>query len=417
MTILIALVNLMAIAILSRWEWKKLATSDTLTYWAGLLLRLIGGLSVGIIYKYYYDRSGDTFLFFDDATKLINTCYHDPGAYLKFLLTGDSPVDIATTGSRSMFFVTILSVVNLATDNNYWISSLWFSFFSFWCSYRLVLKLDSIFPDGRMASRIALLFLPSVVFWSSGIIKESVAFGAMAILAVHFLSMMRSQKLTLTGFLALGFYTYLLLSLKYYWGAVLIPSMVTSLFVYWTFGRKKRNAWAMAGIWVLVFVLLAFVASFTHPNFYFERFLTVIVGNHDEFVRISRPDNLIGFYNLSADWLSILINSPWALWSGLFRPMIFEAGAMMGLVGSLENLFFLVLVFWKLKFIRIPLSDNRLIVIATVVYIVVLCIFLALSTPNFGTLSRYRVGFLPFFVLLILNDHPVLRIISKWKIQ
>jgi len=30
----------------------------------------------------------------------------------------------------------------------------------------------------------------------------------------------------------------------------------------------------------------------------------------------------------------------------------------------------------------------------------VLAVFLALSTPNFGTLSRYRVGFIPFFVFL-----------------
>ncbi len=67
----------------------------------------------------------------------------------------------------------------------------------------------------------------------------------------------------------------------------------------------------------------------------------------------------------------------------------------------------LALVIWKLRHIHMPANGNRLIVMAALVFICVLCIFLALSTPNLGTLSRYRVGFLPFFVLLTLADHPV----------
>lgn len=430
MTILFTLINLTAIAFLARWEWRRTAISDTPTYWTALALRLIGGISIGILYKYYYDLSGDTFVFFNDAVQLADYFYTDPPGYLKFLVTGETPIDIVTTEPRSVFYVTILSVVNLITGNNYWLSSLWFSFFSFWCSYRLVIKLDSVFPAAGMASRISLLFIPSVVFWSSGIIKESLAFGAIAILFVHFLSMMRSKRLKLRAFMALGFYTYLLLSLKYYWGAVLIPSMVTSLIVYWIFARRKQNALAMTGTWILVFGLLSLIASFTHPNFYMERFLAVIVENHDIFVRISRPDNLIEYYDLSANWGSILINSPWALFSGLFRPMVLEARSMIGVAAAVENLFFLVLVFWKLKHIltagrQDPMSleekptdvgRSRLIVMAVIVYIVVLCVFLALSTPNFGTLSRYRVGLLPFFALLILFNHPVLRSISSWKI-
>jgi hypothetical protein len=413
MTFLFTLINLAGISLLSRWEWKRSAASDTLTYWTALVLRLVGGLSIGLLYTYYYRMSGDTFVFFNDAAKLADLFYSDPRAYLDFIVTGNNPVSIETTEPRSIFFVTILSVVNVATYNNYWLSSLWFSFFSFWCSYRLVTKLDSVFPAARMASRVALLFVPSVVFWNSGIIKESVAFGGVAILAGHFLSLMRWQKLRWTGYVGIVISIYLLLSLKYYWGAVLIPSLVSSLIVHWVMARKERSVWATAAVWIVVFMIVCVAASFTHPNFYMERFLYVIVENHDAFVSISSPENVINYYNLSADWMSIALNSPWAFWSGLFRPMIFEAGSVTGIVASVENLFLLVLVFWKLRSMRMPLTENRLIAMSTVVYIAVLCIFLALSTPNFGTLSRYRVGFLPFFVVLILKDHPVFRFIKS----
>ncbi|HZY80055.1 MAG TPA: hypothetical protein VFE50_11065 [Cyclobacteriaceae bacterium] len=409
MTFLFIVVNLSVIFFLSRMESRRSAASNKIIYWTGLSLRLVGGLAIGIVYQYYYHTSGDTFVFFNDATQLANLFYSDPGAYLEFLATGESPIGLVTIEGRSVFFVAIVSIVNLVTYNNYWLTSLWFSFFSFWSSHRLAVKLDPIAP----ASRIALLFVPSVIFWTSGIIKESIAFGATAIIVIHFVSLMRNQKLTLIGWVALAVNLYLLLALKYYWGAVLIPCLLTSLIVQWRFRNKKP--WVTAGIWILVFTLLSAIASFTHPNFYMERFFAVIVENHDKFVSISRPGNLVEFNNLSASWVSIATNSPLALWSGLFRPMIFEADSLAGIVAAVENLFLLVLVVWKLKSLKMPSPENRLIAMAAIAYIIVLCVFLALSTPNLGTLSRYRVGFLSFFVLIILNDHPLLRIISKWK--
>jgi hypothetical protein len=39
-------------------------------------------------------------------------------------------------------------------------------------------------------------------------------------------------------------------------------------------------------------------------------------------------------------------------------------------------------------------------------------VFLALSTPNFGTLSRYRAGFLPFFVFVIAYRNPIVEWVS-----
>jgi hypothetical protein len=49
------------------------------------------------------------------------------------------------------------------------------------------------------------------------------------------------------------------------------------------------------------------------------------------------------------------------------------------------------------------------------VYVVVLVSFLALSTPNFGTLSRYRIGALPALVILCLNPlTPMGRRLVQW---
>ena len=403
MIILVALINVAFIGFLAYREWWKQVTSDSLVYWSAFSLRLIAGICVGVIYKYYYGL-GDTLTLFDDACKLVDLLYADPASYLSTLFS---------SGSRSAFFVRIVSVVNIITANNYWLTSLWFSFFSFWCSYRLVMKLDFVIPWSRIASRVGLLFFPSVVFWSSGIVKETLAFGAVAMLAFYFLGLMRGRRITWRSLIGIIFFSWLLLDLKYYWGAVLMPSMITALVIHYFVERKTWNAWILISTWLGVFALLLIAVTFTHPNFYMDRFLSVIVDNYNAYEKMSRTDNLVVYYNLSPTWGSIIVNSPLALLSGLFRPTILDTASPTSIAAGLENLLLLILVLGKLARLRMPSGENRLIAFTTLVYVVVLCVFLALSTPNLGTLSRYRVGFLPFFAIALLINNPILNPILK----
>jgi hypothetical protein len=259
---------------------------------------------------------------------------------------------------------------------------------------------------------VGLLFFPSVVFWSSGIIKETLALGAVAMVAFHFLSLIRDQKITWRSLIGLIFFLWLLLNLKYYWAAVLLPSMIAGLAIHWTVERKTQKPTILAIAWVSVFLLLSIAATFSHPNFYLDNLLSVIVENHNAYKNVSRPGGIIGYYDLSASWWSVIVNSPLALLSGLFRPTIFEASSLTNFAAGIENLLLLVLVLFRLRSVRMPIAENRLIVFSTLGYIMVLCVFLALSTPNLGTLSRYRVGFLPFFVVLILVNHPLLKLFN-----
>jgi hypothetical protein len=149
-----------------------------------------------------------------------------------------------------------------------------------------------------------------------------------------------------------------------------------------------------------------------HPNFYLNRFLDVLITNHNDFVAISKPDALIHFYQLEPSWFSIFINSPWALFSGILRPFLWEANGLTGLLAAIENLIVLVLIGSAFVKRAMP-TENRILLFSTLTYIVLLCIFLTLSTPNLGTLSRYRVGFLPFLVFAVSYRNPLLKYLSE----
>lgn len=401
MIIFVGLINIFFIGLLAARARRHLAPGSSGTFWPALGLRLAAGISIGVFYLVTYNGKGDTFHFFNSATALSAYFYIDPSVYFEYFFSAES-LDFIDADPRSLFFIKIVSVVNILTLNNYYITSMWFSLFSFICSFRLVAKLDLLFPSTTIASRIALLFVPSVVFWSSGLLKESLAFGAVQVLSLYFLSFMHDEKVTFKSGVEIVLSLVLLLSLKYYWAGVLLPSMITALVI-----RKIDPKKYVASWYLISFILLCVIVSFTHPNFYLSRFLSVIVDNNRTYVN----DDLIRYYHLSPTWTSILVNSPVALFSGLFRPL-FNFSSIPGVLASVENLVLFGLFIWKMKSIRFPAAENRLTLFAVLTYITVLCIFLALSTPNLGTLSRYRVGFLSFFVLLILADHPILNFIN-----
>jgi hypothetical protein len=131
--------------------------------------------------------------------------------------------------------------------------------------------------------------------------------------------------------------------------------------------------------------------------------------NYEGFAELSKPGDAILYEGLRAEATSVLRYAPKALFSGLFRPFVWEAGNFFQLAAGLENAVLLVLLLtsWP-QWRNAVRSPQRILIFSAIVYCTLLCIFLALSTPNFGTLARYKVGFLPFFVLLTAAGNPFL---------
>jgi hypothetical protein len=400
--------------------WKKTVSPFRNIFWPSLIVKLFAGISLGLVYKFYYSTN-DTFIFFNDAVVLTSYARQNFSGYLEFLWNsnGTLPFDtIITSEPRSLFFIKILSIVNLFTFDNYWLSSLWFSFFSFTGSWFLFVRLNDLGKDLFWPAALSLLLLPSSLFWGSGIIKESLALGSLFFILEFFLLLCQRRKTKIINW-AWGFIcAYFLWYLKYYWAVLLFPTLLTFILVeFFIFPFfKLKIFWQQIAIWSFLFLIICLCATFVHPNFYLERILGVIVDNYNIFLSVSGDKGVIHFYHLTPGWISILLNSPWALISGLFRPVLFETSSLLQIISGIENLFlfiFCVSSFRNLK--GLAGSPHRILIYSAVVYILLLCIFLALSTPNFGTLSRYRVGFLPLFALLILYRNPLLSRISLFK--
>jgi len=421
MSIVVGIVNVALIAFLSYRLWQGDSSALKPIYWHALLFKLLSGIALGLLYTYYYN-GGDTFNYFNDGVKLANLAREDVTSYVRFLWSGDESFsiwrDLTYKQPRAMFLSKITSIFCILSANSYWVSSLWFSLISFYGAWKLARKALVLTSDSRFAVALAFLFFPSVVFWTSGLIKESLAMAALFFLCFVFLQIWTKEKIRLLDWVLTVIAVWVLWNLKYYYLGLFLPIVITALMVRWIFSRiTTKSLIGKVFLWCIIFIAPLLLISSLHPNFYPQRFLQVVVSSYHEFHTISGPGDVIHYGTMEPTIAGIMKNVPLAIVSGLYRPAFTEVTTGLQILSATENLLLILLTIAALTRAKESLkSKHRLLIFSLLVYVLVLCIFLALSTPNFGTLSRFRVGFLPFFVLLITIANPlVTRLVrAKW---
>ena len=389
-------------------------------FFPALTVKVAAGIVVGFLYQYYYPNGGDTWLYFRDGQLLATLARNDFSGYWQLLWASEGELPASVTFGfhepRALFFVKVVSFFNLISLDNYWVISVYFSLFAFLGSWFLLKQLTAQIPNSKLPGAISLLFFPSLVFWSSGLIKESLAMAGLYFIGGIFIRLWFSEKFRLSHILPLLLSVWIVWNLKYYYAAVFFAVGITTLaFKYVVIRGRYRGSFVKeCGIWLLIFVLAIVSVTFLHPNFSPQQLLAVIVDNNKAYAVISAPEDQVHFFSLQRSWGSLAINSPWALMSGLFRPFVWESGTILQFVASIENLLLLtVFVVAVSKTRQVFESNHRMLVFAAMVYVILLAVFITLSTPNFGTLSRYRVGYLPFFVMIVLSARPVLSLLER----
>lgn len=370
---------------------------------AGLILKLIAGLILGLIYKYHY-KEGDTFIYFQEAATISNYLIDHPFQFFQIYFNTDQVDELTNqivfgNQPRAFLFSKIVCIFYIFSGGNYWIISVFLSLINFICIQLLVQEIGKKFEGLKKASAISFYFLPTFVFWTSGLLKESLAIGALAVAVGVVVRFSRIQKYSnFTHWIYLIISSALLWKLKYFYAAIAIP-ILFGLLLYLVISKWKKvhPGWLLFG-----FMMGVLLVSNLHPNLYFSRVLEVIYTNYQLGISASES-SVIHYYNFDGSWHGFLLNLPIAFFSGLFRPFIFDVSNPLQFVVALENLtvfLLLIISMWKIRF-RIPLKNPF--VLAASVYVGSLAVLLAFATPNLGTLSRYKVGYWPFFVLLVLT--------------
>lgn len=414
MAFLIGFFNALAILVFIYYWYKHLPNSPIKAFFIpALALKLGAGLLMGILYQWHY-TGGDTLSYFQDAQILANLAYQSPAAYWE-ALTGSAPVNLQYADQpRALAIVKLISIPAIISYNNYWISSIYFSLISFIGMWKLCSLLAALQPNFKYAAVIAFLFYPSVVFWSSGLLKEPLVMACLAICLVIYLRyIVENRSVPLKNILLSLLLMYIIWQLKFYYAAVFVPLLVVCVGV--TFLKNLspwfRNSLIMQLlVTILLPLVIYFPLSLLNPILNFQNLFAEIIRNHDWYLinGVLPQEGYIHFSTLKPEITSFIGNAPLALFSGLFRPLAFDATNLLQFIAGVENTTLLILFIAALPTVnRIRNSRFAYLFFITVLYIVILAIFLAFAAPNFGTLMRYKTAFLPFLVFLVLADNPL----------
>ena len=269
------------------------------------------------------------------------------------------------------------------------------------------------FPQYRISALIAFLFFPTVVFWSSGIIKESVSVACIMVISSLALSLIFRNRFPRSLFLLLFPTVIILWMLKYYYLIVLIPAWAVIIIYY----QLKPMSFFKIFLLALIPFMIIWLGGLAHPNLKLERIPVVVYDNYLAYSAISKPDNLINFPTLKPEAESLIVNFPKAVIIGITSPLFSFSHNWLKAIISLENLYIVVLILTSLTNLqRLKSSPYSFLIIITILFIFIMAGFLSLSSPNLGSLSRYKVVFMPFLIFIVTIDNPLIKRIKFFNL-
>lgn len=391
-------------------------------YTRGLIVKILGAVCFCLIYALYY-KGGDTVnyflgidammdVFLDEPVKYFELLFHQKDAFSKeaFSSVDNFPPYYMYRDSRTFTVIKISSLFSLPGFGGFLSTTVLISTFIYSWVWKLYLFLAKRYKNDIKSINFAILFLPSTVFWGSGIMKDTFTFGAACYSVYGLHQFFIQRKRLLKTIIQLIFAFYIIITVKAYIMFALLPGLL----IFANFERLKKIKSTFVKVIVLPFsIIIVFIVLDTllfdfndlFGKYSADRILEEAVIQNADLQRGVYGTNSFDIGEFSPTIQGVLGKFFPAISAALFRPFIWESGGSPTMIFSgLETtfifiLFILVLLKGPILMIRTIISDPFL--VFCVLFTLILGFGVGLSTSNFGALVRYKIPYLPFFVFLL----------------
>lgn len=383
-------------------------------------------------FMFYYVlilRGGDSTAFWMGGVKLNKLFFANPGVFFSELLNFNKNADrdILTYFNVGLppgwiyreyaawFVSKISAVLSFITFRSYIATSLIITYavaLASWRFFELVVRQNIV--SVRNAA-LAILFIPSVGFWCSGISKDSITFLAILYWLVILFNLFNGyKKVNFKNILILIICAFVMLNIR---GVVFYVIILTStLGIIAGYQKKLKNNFIFrVGYIGLLFFGIASVVVIA-SNISLEETLNVSVYleeaeiQSDDFERNVETYGNSPRYNLGVSEFTIagiIKVFPLAVITAFYRPFIYEALSVSLFLNGLESM---VLLWFTLKFLfngsvfrKVQLILSNEVLSFALYFSVLFGLIVGLTSIIFGVLVRFRAPILPFMVLLLLS--------------
>lgn len=386
----------------------------------GFFLKLFGATMAVLIYTLYYN-GGDTTEYFRAAENLLDFLsnnidkswdilwaeslrdYKD-SAYLVY------PQKVFYWNAKNTFFITkIVLFFNIITLNSFYLTSILCSYFSFLASWYFYKFINSFCILNRSHVGYAIFFMPSVVFWGSGLFKDTFTLAGLYLFIIGIINVFGFSKYSIKNVIFILIGIYLLYNIRSFFLLAIAPSTII-----WVANLKFVNikSWSIKLLvtpFILVFIIVSLVLLFqvvttSIQELSIENLIDRSKGFQGWHTTLQGSSYSLGVMDYSA--ANILSKLPLAINVTFFRPYIWEANKPIIILSAIQSLFFLIFTIYyilKMKIIYIFVSIFRSPpALAFLIFSLFYGFVVGFTSYNFGALDRYKIPCLSTYILAIL---------------
>lgn len=399
----------------------------------GLVAKIIGVITFCLIYVYYY-KGGDTINYFFGSKTIVNLLFQDFNKGINVLFNTESPLNNWNsfnyeTGfpphymwkdSNTFAVCRFSTIFVLLSFNSFLVASILVSVFSYigiWKMYRLF---NILYPNYYRGLAYIVLFLPTLVFWGSGIMKDSYILGATCWMTYSFYKIFIDRKKVILNCIFFAFNLLIILNTKTYVLLSLIPGML--LWLNSAYLKKISNNFTKIFLFPFLLFFIFLIGYFSFSNI--EQYMGVY-GNVDsafEQAQIVQQDllrqeaygsNSYNIGEIDGTIGGMLLLAPVAVFTAIYRPMFWEIGSPIMIISAIENIILLIFTIFLLirtnpfRMLRIIFKEP--ILLYAFVFSLLFAFGVGVAGTNFGALVRYKVPLVPFYFTMLYLVYKISR--------
>lgn len=398
---------------------RKLDAQPEYAYFTkGIYAKLFGAISFLLIYTLYYG-GGDTTNYYFDATCMVRMMLYDFPTFWKIMKEGMNITNYFLFNeitnwpvywredSGTFWVVRIATVVVFFSAGSLVVSTLMFATISFGGAWQLYKLFISEFPDLKKEMATAAFFIPSVYFWGSGIMKDTVTLACVGYYSFAVYSAFIRREKVFWNILVLVLASFFILKIKPYIFFALVPGTTIWIVNHYTRNISNKMIKVLAGPFMLLlsvgggYLVLASMSNLL-GTYSVDKVLERAVITNSDLKADYYAGNSFDIGEFEPTIPSMLAKAPAAINVALFRPYLWEAKNIVMVLSGIEGLFILIftlLILFRVKIIGLFFYLNRShLLVFCLIFSLFFSFSVGISTSNFGSLVRYRIPALPFFI-------------------
>jgi hypothetical protein len=412
-----ALVAIIGALIVQKRKEKK--TPEFRYFTLGLACKVLGGFAFAMIYVLYYG-GGDTIDYYASALAYVNLMterfddfvfayFHAPSEDSLRVFTSQTgePLSFIEANDQTRMVTKVFAPLIFLGMKSYLITTLLVSIVTYYGLWKLYRLFCFYFPKLYKQLALTILFMPSVAFWGSGILKDSITLMGICLFlhAVH--RIIQHIGWRSSAIMQLIVSIWLILGIKPYILIILLPGGLI-----WYFHQKiMRIRYAFIRVTIVPFILLLVLAgsyltltAFGEKlgKFSLDRALETAVVAQQDLKKDYYQGNAFDIGPFDASLTGVLSKFPAAAVAGFFRPFIFEVKNVVMLFSATENLVILIFTLTVIFRMRYRFLYRyvyaRPVLFLSLIFSVLFAFMIGLTTSNFGALVRFKIPLIPLYM-------------------